>query len=102
MWPPPLSGKADPEVDWSLTDQEREDEENPEVSRAIHQTPGFGGKFHESHVLLAACGKEQKAYERGGSGLFTAALLKLLPQEVKSPTLTYAALMIRLKIPSPM
>lgn len=98
--PPPLSGNADPDVDWSLTDREWADEENPEVTRAIHQTPGFGGKFHESHVLLSACGKEQKAYEKHGSGLFTTALLQLLPHEVKNPSLTYATLMLKLNIAS--
>jgi hypothetical protein len=98
--PPALSGKADPEVNWVLTDREWADEESPEVTRAIHQTPGFGGKFDESHVLLAACGKEQKAYERHGSGLFTTALLDLLPQEVKDPSLTYATLMLKLNIAS--
>jgi hypothetical protein len=41
----------------------------------------LGGKFLHggirSHVLLAACGEEQSALEKAGSGVFTTALLSL-------------------------
>ena len=104
LYPPPVSGKADPLVDWSLTDEDRLDEESP--GRAIHQLPGFGGKFHDSHVLLSACGKEQAAREKDGSGIFTNALMKVLEGEFGKPKkpkllapLTYSTLMADLHMP---
>jgi hypothetical protein len=82
-------------------EEQRMDEES---GRAIQKFPGFGGKFHESHILLSACGKEQTARESGGSGLFTNALMKELPKEFgpakeSQRTLTYSMLMTRLNMP---
>jgi hypothetical protein len=103
LHPPPLSGKADLLVEWSLTDEERLDEENP--GRAMKQAEGFGGKFQDSHVLLSACGKEQTAREKNRSGIFTNALMKVLEEEF-GPTkqllraaLTYSTLMAYLNMP---
>ncbi|CEL61405.1 hypothetical protein RSOLAG1IB_09997 [Rhizoctonia solani AG-1 IB] len=41
---------------------------------------GFAHRELRSHVLLAACGSDEVAYETGGSGDFTLALLKTLRQ----------------------
>ena len=103
LYPPPLSGEADPFVDWSLTTEEQRIDE--ESGRAIQKFPGFGGKFHESHVLLSACGKEQTAYEKDGAGLFTGALMKVLVKKFgkscgqEEPKLTYSTLMANLVMP---
>ncbi|KAJ3500507.1 hypothetical protein NLJ89_g9765 [Agrocybe chaxingu] len=61
---------------------------------------GFADRFHESHVLLAACGREESAREdpRTKRGLFTSSLLKVLNNQ-DMPTLTYTSLMHRLKMP---
>lgn len=40
--------------------------------------PGFLDQHSRSHVLLAACGANEKAREENGHGLFTKALLKTL------------------------
>lgn len=102
MDPPQLTAKADTFVDWpQIMEEQRMDEDS---GRAIHKFPGFGGKFHESHILLSACGKEQVARELGGSGLFTNALMKELPKEFgpakgSQGTLTYSTLMTRLNMP---
>ncbi|KAJ3541372.1 hypothetical protein NMY22_g3910 [Coprinellus aureogranulatus] len=63
------------------------------------QEPGFGSKLHESHVLLAACERGQRAYEQDGSGIFTTALLKVLKLEAKLQSFTYSSLMTTLDIP---
>ena len=62
---------------------------------------GFSGKFHGSHVLLAACGRDQFAFEspREHRGLFTMSLMKVLKSE-EFNTLTYVSLMHKLRMPS--
>ena len=61
---------------------------------------GFSGKFHASHVLLAACGRDQFAFEnpREHRGLFTMSLIKVLKSEEFS-TLTYVSLMHKIRMP---
>ncbi|KAG6809127.1 hypothetical protein H0H92_001457 [Tricholoma furcatifolium] len=61
---------------------------------------GYAGKHHASHILLAACGREQVAYEdpRTNCGMFTSSLLKTLSKYNVSD-LTYTALMHRLPMP---
>ncbi|TFK31409.1 caspase domain-containing protein [Crucibulum laeve] len=70
-------------------------------TRSIGVAQGFSGKFHASHVLLAACGRDQSAYEdpKTGSGLFTQALLKILGgHDIED--LTYTSLMHKLNMPT--
>ena len=79
--PPPISGGCDNK----LLAQEQRD---------ASIAKGFSGKYRGSHVLLAACGRKQLAYEHpgAGGGLFTGALLKSLSRyEVND--LTYTSLM---------
>ena len=45
-----------------------------------------------SHILLAACGAKEHAYEAQGKGVFTTALLKLLYED-DAHTLTYTNLL---------
>jgi hypothetical protein len=49
-------------------------------TRGTFVAHGFAHQGLRSHVLLAACGSEELAYETEGSGDFTAALLKTLKQ----------------------
>jgi hypothetical protein len=62
---------------------------------------GFSGKFHASHVLLAACGRDQFAFEspQDHRGLFTMSLMKVLKTE-EFNTLTYVSLMHKIRMPS--
>ena len=62
---------------------------NPERGTEVHS--GFACKGLRSHVLLAACHSQEKAYERTSRGVFTVALLKTLV-EVGIDKLTYATL----------
>jgi hypothetical protein len=57
--------------------------------------PGFLHHGLRSHVLLAACGAKEIAYEDQGNGVFTAALLRLL-SAVGAHNVTYANLLQRL------
>ena len=61
---------------------------------------GFAEKHRGSHVLLAACGRKQLAYEHPetGGGVFTGALLKSLSKYNVS-NLTYISLMHGLHMP---
>ncbi|KAJ2925322.1 hypothetical protein H1R20_g11779, partial [Candolleomyces eurysporus] len=94
--PPPLSGKADPHV---AIPEELTKHDESTSTRGMRPSPGFGGKFQDSHVLLAACGREQLAYEKDGRGMFTTALLSTL-EGIKLQTTTYASLMDRLRMPA--
>jgi len=69
-------------------------------SRSGGISQGFSGKFYGSHVLLAACGRDEVAYEdpRKGGGLFTYSLLKTLSSSGVHD-LTYTALMHSLSMP---
>ncbi|KAG2007359.1 hypothetical protein CC2G_015053 [Coprinopsis cinerea AmutBmut pab1-1] len=89
--PPPISPQTDTEI---IT----EDEETT-GTRSLSTAAGFIGKYNDSHVLMAACGREQSAYEHEGKGLFTRQLLGVL-QRSGSLTLTYDALLARLKMPA--
>lgn len=62
----------------------------------------FSGKFHASHVLLAACGRDQVAYERPKvkQGVFTYSLMKVLNASNNDiNTLTYTSLMHKMEMP---
>ena len=50
----------------------------PDLFRDCGFVPESAGLDSESHVLLAACGKGQKAMEKDGHGLFTTAILRSL------------------------
>jgi Caspase domain len=57
--------------------------------------PGFLHHGLKSHILLAACGRNELAYEEQGNGVFTNALLKLL-STIGAQNVTYANLLQRL------
>lgn len=59
----------------------------------------FSGQSNESHVLLAACGRDQLALENGSNGCFTAAVFEVL-RNIPIDQLTYTSLMDKLKIPN--
>ena len=59
--------------------------------RGIEVHSGFVRKSLRSHVLLAACHSQELAYECGGRGVFTVALLKTLV-DIGIDKLTYATL----------
>jgi hypothetical protein len=82
---PPLPANCD-EAIWSEVDP----------SRAASVSVGFLGQDRESHILLAACSRNELAWERAGRGLFTKALLKVLT-EVGSKNLDYATLIRKLE-----
>lgn len=96
--PPRLSGRSDPEVVIRNDEDNDAEESDAAPTRGMKRAAGFGGKFQDSHVLLAACGRDSVAYEHEGSGLFTSVLLSLLPT-VNLQTMTYASLMTRMKMP---
>lgn len=87
--PPPLSANCDKGI-WS----------RETGSRGVGVAEGFSGKFRASHVFLAACGRDQSAWEdpKSGHGLFTQSLLKLLEKR-DVENLTYTSLMHNLKMP---
>jgi len=47
-------------------------------TRALNTVPGFLHGGFKSHVLISACGAEERAREAFGHGVFTEALLKAL------------------------
>jgi hypothetical protein len=87
MNPPPIHASVDFRI-WS-----RE-------LRSTKVAQGFSGKHNESHVLLAACGREQAAFEdpHTRSGLFTGSLLRTLDL-LGVYDLTYTALVHHLSMP---
>lgn len=87
MNPPPISSDCDRNI---LVNEIR--------SASIAQ--GFSGRYHQSHVLLAACGRDQSAYEYSAKkhGLFTHFLLRAL-RKYNVDELTYSSLMHKLRIP---
>jgi Caspase domain len=56
---------------------------------------GFQHHGLRSHVLLAACGAKELAFEQEGRGAFTSALLELL-RTICAQNITYANLLQRL------
>ncbi|KAG8679082.1 hypothetical protein FRC09_019273 [Ceratobasidium sp. 395] len=66
---PPLPADVDQELFQTATQ-----------TRHAFISKGFANQDLRSHVLLAACGSEELAYETDGIGDFTAALLKTLKQ----------------------
>ncbi|PPQ68613.1 hypothetical protein CVT24_005431 [Panaeolus cyanescens] len=85
--PPPLKSNKDRKF-WT------------HASRGGGVAEGFQGRNQNSHVMLAACGRDQFAREsvKTRRGLFTFALLKALESEDIS-TLTYTSLMHKLRMP---
>ena len=59
-----------------------------------------GWAYHglRSHVLLAACGEQEKAYERDGHGQFTTALLTTL-KKASINSITYAEALRHINLP---
>ncbi|KAJ3505257.1 hypothetical protein NLJ89_g7510 [Agrocybe chaxingu] len=85
--PPPLQAPGDVGIwSWGI--------------RGVRVPDGFAGEYHASHVLLAACGREESAREnpKTNRGLFTSSLLGVLENEDLN-TLTYISLMDKLKMP---
>ncbi|KAF6749511.1 caspase domain-containing protein [Ephemerocybe angulata] len=70
-----------------------------ESTRAVVIAPGFGGMSNHSHVLLAACRRDRKAYEREGRGMFTKAILKFLTEDKNFREHTYNSMMDNLQMP---
>jgi len=70
--PPPLSADTDADLIAQAL------EAAPSSTRGLRHASGFAGQFQDSHVLLAACGRNARAWERAGSGVFTYYLLKAL------------------------
>ena len=64
-------------------------------SRGAKIAPGFLHHGLRSHILLAACGPEEAAYEDKGSGVFTTSLLKTL-SAVGAQNVTYTNLLQRI------
>ncbi|TDL18810.1 hypothetical protein BD410DRAFT_792791 [Rickenella mellea] len=77
--------------DWILSSQ----------SRGAGVASGFGGQNQESHILLAACGRGEQAWENPKTkrGLFTTALLETL-SNCKLHDLTYSTLFRQIHIPA--
>ncbi|KIJ36099.1 hypothetical protein M422DRAFT_261646 [Sphaerobolus stellatus SS14] len=67
-----------------------------DTHRGISFPEGFLHRGLNSHVLLAACGAKESAYERRGRGNFTQALLKLL-KTVSAEKLTYASVLQKME-----
>ena len=82
--PPPIPANCDDTI-WSNI-----------PTRGASVSIGFVGQDRESHVLLAACSRDEGAWEHEGRGLFTRALLKVLTG-VSSNTLDYATLIRKLE-----
>ncbi|QRV77162.1 ICE-like protease (caspase) p20 domain protein [Ceratobasidium sp. AG-Ba] len=79
---PPLSPRTDTEiVHWPASS-----------SRTSVIPTGFAHRASRSHVLLAACGSGEVAWERNGQGEFTRALLSVL-KDADLSCLTYTELM---------
>ena len=68
-----------------------------DLSRDCGFVPGSAGLDSESHVLLAACGKGEKAMERDGHGLFTTAILRSL-SKFPIQTFSYRSLLDSLQL----
>ncbi|KAH6910781.1 hypothetical protein BKA70DRAFT_1424439 [Coprinopsis sp. MPI-PUGE-AT-0042] len=88
--PPPLSARVDKSIYASADDRA--------ARLSLNPAGGFTGHFQDSHVLMAACGREQFAYEKDGSGLFTQRLIFAL-ETCGVLTTTYDGLLPRLSMP---
>ncbi|KAF9525305.1 caspase domain-containing protein [Crepidotus variabilis] len=88
--PPPINPSLDEKI-WSKASP----------SRGGRAAVGFAGQYQASHVLLAACGRDQFAYETktGQRGMFTTTLMKVLESE-NIHSLTYTSLMHKLRMPA--
>ncbi|KAF8988246.1 caspase domain-containing protein [Cyathus striatus] len=71
-----------------------------QYTRSVAVPQGLSGKYHASHVLLAACGRQQLAHEGRITrrGVFTNALLEILNNS-NLEDLTYTSLMHKLQLP---
>ncbi|KAH6910782.1 caspase domain-containing protein [Coprinopsis sp. MPI-PUGE-AT-0042] len=88
--PPPLSARVDESIyEAAIDDRAARLTANPAGS--------FAGRFQDSHVLMAACGREQTAFEFQGSGLFTQSLLSAL-EACGVLTTTYDGLLPRISM----
>ncbi|RXW16987.1 hypothetical protein EST38_g8865 [Candolleomyces aberdarensis] len=98
--PPPLTAEANSLVDLAMPGRFADPADASEANRALRVASGFGNKFDHSHVLLAACGRDQSAYETHdlSHGIFTAALLKFFKRD-KLEEVTYNSLMRNLDVP---
>ena len=67
------------------------------AGRASEIPEGFKTSGCRSHVLLAACKEDEKAYEREGCGVFTAALFKALEEVRDLADASYEELIGNLK-----
>jgi hypothetical protein len=81
------------DVPWDLDLEIWSDAQGENLDVTI--APGFLRRGLRSHILLAACGAKELAYEDQGKGIFTAALLNLL-STVGAHNVTYANLLQRL------
>ena len=61
---------------------------------------GFSGKFNASHVLLAACGREQVAREDSKQGIFTSRLMQVFRDDDINK-LTYTSLIHKMNAKMP-
>ncbi|KIJ46649.1 hypothetical protein M422DRAFT_778362 [Sphaerobolus stellatus SS14] len=73
------------------------DEDGSDAYRAMSHCSEFYDKGTRSHMLLAACSKDELAREENGRGNFTRALLNLL-RTSNVRDLTYACLLRRIEI----
>lgn len=85
--PPPFKNSTDKEL-WE------------HGTRGGGSADGFSGKFHASHVLLAACGRDQFAREHPltKQGFFTYSLMQVLNGNDIN-TLTYTSLIHKMRMP---
>jgi hypothetical protein len=101
--PPPLTVEANLPLYLSISGESGESADQAEAfggTRALRIASGFGNAHDHSHILLAACGKEQSAYELddGSHGIFTSRLLKLF-ESGRLEEVTYETLMDHLDMP---
>jgi hypothetical protein len=76
--PPLLTVEANLPLYLSISGESADQAEAFGGTRALRIASGFGNAHDHSHVLLAACGREQSAFELddGSHGIFTSRLLK--------------------------
>ena len=98
--PPALTAEANPLHDRVMPGRLADQASGLRGTRALQIPSRFGRTNDHSHVLLAACGKGQSAYELkdGSHGIFTSALLKVFERETLEEE-TYESLVERLDMP---
>jgi hypothetical protein len=100
--PPPLTVEANPLDDLFMPERFAYlADATSEGTRALQVASGFGSKNDHSHVLLAACGRNESAYEsHDGHGIFTTALLSVI-ESVRLEEETYDSLMDKVALEMP-